>query len=527
MRLHRTSLLAAVLVALLAGGYSERAAAQTPPNVLVVLTDDQRWDTLDFMPTVQNELAAKGVTFSNAFVVNAVCCPSRASLLTGRWSHSTGVWSVFSPHGIERFDDSSTLATWLDAAGYRTALLGKYLNGYLTEYVPPGWDDWFGFTLEARHYFDYGATEGGAAIPSTALWFGSEPEDYATDVLADRAEAFVRSAGPEPFFLYVAPKAPHIDIGQSTTPAPRHAGTFDDLPPYSSPATRERNLSDKPRYVRKGRAAGVVRLRRTQLESLLAVDELVAGLLAALDDTGKLADTLIVFTSDNGYLWGEHNRTRKIVPYEPSIRVPLVVRWDAGGLTQQTVAQPVLNVDVAPMIADAAGIAAPGAKGRSPLPLARGEQTAWRTRFLFESAIGGGWPVPAYCAFRGERWKYVQYHTGEEEIYDLRRDPYELRNIRRKQEAMAMRYRERVARSKCRPPGMRLLEACTISGTGKSDTLRGTRRPDWICAGAGRDVIDVRRGRADTVDCGPGRDTVYAEPRDKVAKNCERVVRST
>ena len=517
--LTRRSLVIALLTLALA------PAASAQPSVVMIVTDDQRWDTLDVMPTVQAELVGKGVTFTNAFAVNPVCCPSRASILTGTWSHTNGVWDVAGDHGgFQRFDDSSTLATWLDAAGYRSGMLGKYLNGYKgTVYRPPGWDEWFAFTSNPNAYFDFGATDG-----TSELLFGSDPGEYATDVLAERADAFIRSAGSEPLFLYLAPKAPHIGgPGRPSTPAPRHAGAFAGLDPWQPPNLNEPQAGDKPLHIRSLAPVPleeIAGLRQTNLESLLAVDEMVARVLAALADTGRLEDTLIVLTSDNGFGWGEHRRAHKIVPYEESIRVPLVVRWDALGAVGTRDAAS-LNVDLAPTIAAAVGVDAPGAEGRDLLPLLRGEPVRWRKRFLIEAWMRPKWRIPPYCGFRGERWKYVQYETGEEELYDLAQDPYELRSLHRTLLPVAMRHRQLVRQSPCRPPGYTPLPDCTRYGTSGPDVIRGRLRPEWICARGGRDVIRAREGGRDVVRCGRGRDVAYVDRADSV-RGCEIVKRS-
>jgi arylsulfatase A-like enzyme len=305
----------------------------------------------------------------------------------------------------------------------------------------------------------------------------------------------------------------------SAEPAPRHKGRYAGAvasPP--STALNEADMSDKPRYLQnreKLPADGLAELRQDQAETLLAVDDAISRILSALETSGKLADTLIVFTSDNGYLWGEHRLANKGVPYEEALRVPLVMRWDARGLAgvDRRVA---LNVDLAPTIADAVGIGAPKAEGRSLFSDNR------RSGFLFEG-YDPPWP-PAYCGYR-ERWKYVQYRTGEEELYDLRTDRFE--RLNRADVAayrpLVMDYRVRVARSRCNPPGFTPLPACSRSGTNGDDVLRGTRWRDWICAGRGADVIHARRGGRDLIRCGPGRDVAYADPRDLVRPGCESV----
>lgn len=431
MRVHRTiaaiALLVLAVLAVLAPG---RALSQEgPPDVVVIVTDDQRWDTLGAMPVVQRELVARGASFPDAFVVNPVCCPSRASILTGAYSHTTGVYRQAPPFGrFEWFRDGSTLATWLDDAGYTTGLFGKYLDGYqhagLTGYVPPGWDRWVAFIRSA--YRDYKLS-----VDGRVRGFGSASEDYSTDVLAREAEGFVRRA-EGPLFLYLAPAAPH----GPAPPAPGDEDAFADLPPWRPASYDEADVSDKPSWVRSlprldaAERERIDTLRRNQLASLLAVDRAVQRVLGALRETGRLRDTLIVYTSDNGLSWGEHRWSKKEAPYEEVIRVPLVVRWDAGGvLAGSTPDAQALNVDLAPTIADATAVAAPDIEGRSLLPVLRGErEPAPREDFLIEHLAGTN-PVPTYCAVRSRDWTYVRYTDGQEELYDLREDPSQLRNL--------------------------------------------------------------------------------------------------
>jgi N-acetylglucosamine-6-sulfatase len=422
---------AALLLALLALQAAGPALAQEgpPPDVVLVVTDDQRFDTLWAMPAVQRELVARGASFPDAFVVNPICCPSRASILTGAYSHTTGVYRQAPPFGrFDWFRDGSTLATWLDDAGYTTGLFGKYLDGYqhagLTGYVPPGWDRWVGFVHAG--YVDHKLS-----VDGSVRSFGSAPEDYSTDVLAREAEAFVRET-EGPLFLYLAPAAPH----GPAPPAPADEGAFADLPAWRPPSYDEADVADKPSWVRAlppldaAERERIDALRRNQYGALLSVDRAVGSLLDALRETGRLRNTIVVFTSDNGLAWGEHRWSKKEAPYEEVIRVPLVVRWDAGGVlvgsTPDTLA---LNVDLAPTIAEAAGIPAPGAEGRSLLPALRGlDDPAAREDVLVEHLAGTN-PVPTYCAVRSRAWLYVRYTDGEEELYDLRSDPWQLRNL--------------------------------------------------------------------------------------------------
>ncbi|MFL5766464.1 MAG: sulfatase-like hydrolase/transferase [Actinomycetota bacterium] len=419
------------------------ASAATPPNIVLILTDDQRWDSLWAMPTVQSDLVDHGVDFTNAFVTNSSCCPSRASILTGEYSHSTGVYSSAEDGpqaGFASFRDSSTIATWLQGAGYRTALIGKYLNGYTPDhisYVPPGWNRWVAFATKGEGgaaYYDYDLSVGGAGKAGTAVSYGSDASDYSTDVLSKYATSFIRQTDPsKPLFLDFTPKAPHGPY----TPAPRDAEAFPDLAPNRPPSYNESDVSDKPAYIRDLQPfAGA---EQTTLDaqyqdayrSLLAVDRAVGSIVTALSDTGRLDNTLIVFASDNGLLWGEHRYHGKQLAYDESIRVPLVIRDDNLGLADGSMDPHVVaNIDFAPTFADVAGSAAPGAEGGSLLPLLTQSNPQWRSDLLVEHeqrVFKDSYPT--FCAVRSPDLAYTAYGTGEEELYDVNADPYELQNL--------------------------------------------------------------------------------------------------
>ena len=409
-------------------GAAPATAAARKPDIVLILTDDMRVDMLWAMPTVQSELVAKGIEFTNGYVSNPLCCPSRASILTGRYSHGNGVYTNHpkQPYGgFPAFRDRSTVATWLHAGGYRTGLFGKYLNGYSGTYVPPGWDKWF-VTYDNGAFYDYTASADGVLRT-----FGSDPADYGTDVLARRVTDFIRSTDPaRPLFAYFAPHAPH----GPATPAPGDEKAFSDLPRWRPPSYDEANVSDKPAYIQKRDllaetyAAGVDRFRLSQYRSLLAVDRAVSEILDTLEKTGRLSNAVIVFTSDNGFLWGEHRWRSKVVPYEESIRVPFVVRADSMIASPRSDGHLVLNVDLAPTFAQLAGVGAPGAEGRSLLPLLSSPTVPWRTDFLLEHLERGPRGVPTYCGVHSQQFVYVNYGTGEEELYDLVRDPHQLSN---------------------------------------------------------------------------------------------------
>jgi arylsulfatase A-like enzyme len=405
-----------------------------PPDIVFIVTDDMRLDQLWAMPVVNSRLAGHGMTFTNAFVPNPWCCPSRASILTGTYSHTNLVYRNSPPYGgYASFDASSTLATWLDGAGYHTGLVGKYLNGYRTG-TPPGWDEWHAFSggvlNEGGAYYDYDFVDNGLISHR-----GEAPSDYSTDVVADRAETFIRDApAQKPLFLYFAPFAPH----GPPIPADRHATAFSSVGFEPRPRSfNERDVSDKPTYIRTkprltdGDIVGVDSGRRKMLRTLLAVDEAIARVLTTLRDTGRLGSTLILFSSDNGLLRGEHRWTSKQAPYEEAIRIPLVIRYDPLTGDGETDGHLVLNIDWAPTVADLAGVEAPGADGMAMTALLAGTpRPKWRREFPIEHLQGGtDDPVPTYCAVRTRTAKYVAYSTKEEELYDLVHDPFELHNL--------------------------------------------------------------------------------------------------
>ena len=424
-----------------------RCAGGRRPNVVFIVTDDQRWDTLSAMPTVQ-ALAAEGVRFTNAFAPTPICAPSRASMLTGLYARNTGVLTNDRPDGgAVRFvgTDTSTLATWLQDAGYTTGMFGKYMVGYFRQcppnaanaYLPPGWDDWQVFRNQA--YYNYDLVENGAMAS-----YGATAADYSTDLVAARAVQFIERANGQPFFVHVGTAAPHSDLLDAPPPAPRHAGMYDGFPAWRPPAYDEPEFADKPVWMQSlPRAMDLFSFvftyetwvdvfRRAQLTSLAAVDEAVADIAAALEATGEADNTVIVFTSDNGYLWGEHRAfTKKSFAFDESIRIPLVVRLPPGASPPRDETGLALNIDIAPTLAELAGVT-PGTPvdGRSLVPLLRNQQPSWRSEVLLEFYSSPDSGVPTYVGVRTAEWKYVEYPTEEEfELYDLANDPGELTNL--------------------------------------------------------------------------------------------------
>jgi N-acetylglucosamine-6-sulfatase len=443
---------AALLLASALSGCKSSPVHSSAPSIVFILTDDQRWDTLNGMPNVESRLVAHGVTFTNGFVSDPLCCPSRASILTGEYAHSTGVWQNKEPYGgFKAFhQDRSTIATWLRRAGYHTALFGKYLNRYTGTYVPPGWEKWeaiAGAVDPYNLYYRYNLNIDGHLVKH-----GTNEEDYSTNVLADDAVDYIRRTSGS-LFLYFAPYGPHAPA----TPAPEDAGQISKLRPARPPSFNEADVSDKPEWVRRLRPLGPIEDRKIDIlrdktyATLHSVDRAVGRILDALADTGRLHNTLIVFMSDNGFLFGEHRFFNKAVPYEEAIRVPLVVRYDRLIPGPRTDDHLVVNIDVAPTFADFAGVAARGAEGRSFMPLLANAHAPWRSEFLVEHM--NLLHVPSFCGVRSTEFMYVHYATDEEELYDLAKDPHEMQNVVR-DPAMADVLRELRDREKelCNPP---------------------------------------------------------------------------
>jgi arylsulfatase A-like enzyme len=438
--LPRASVALALVVALVAGVVGialvversrARSTATARPNLVLIVTDDQRWDTLWAMPNVRSLLARHGVTFSHAVVSTSNCCPSRATLLSGEYSHHTGVLSDALPYAAPSFDARSTLATWLHDAGYRTALVGKYLNRYdlLSPRIPPGWDQWDAISSRSiTQYYHYDLNQDG-----TIHHYGVQADDYSTTVLGRLALGFVTKT-PSPFFLYFAPIAPHLP----SSPAPGDGQVFARLPDVSTPAFNEPDVSDKPwgpatQPLDPDQVAYVNRIRRHALDSLLAVDRFIATLVHALAARGTLGRTIIAFTSDNGFLFGEHRLVGKVWPYDESIRVPLVVRTPWIGAPGRVDDHLVSNVDLAATLTQLAAVQ-PGLPqdGHSLVPFlgSRASSTPWTNEALIEDlepqeARG----PPPFVGIRTDAYLYVRYRNGWRELYDLRTDPYEQRNL--------------------------------------------------------------------------------------------------
>ncbi|HEU5038112.1 MAG TPA: sulfatase [Nocardioides sp.] len=451
------------------------------PNVVVIMLDDMRVDDLRFAPHARRLIGGAGITFENSFSPYPLCCPARASFLTGTYAHNHGVLWHEPPSGYAAFDDSRTLATSLAAVGYRTGYVGKYLNGYgpmrslvsgepSYRYVPRGWTDWRA-SIDPRvrgihggtyHYFDLPLNVNGHVD-------NTHRGEYSSNVIG--AEAVVMehrfAASEAPFFLYVNFVAPHLGGRERGDPPswvrdssgrrwdfrtpgrPRRVrGHFDGLidrgagmPRGGGPA--ERDISDKPASFRNVPEPGAYErwalreLTRQRAESVYATDRQVALLLRALRETGAWDDTVVVFTSDNGYFLGEHRRrSGKIRAHEPSLRVPLLVTGP-GMRSGEHRYDPASTVDLTATIVDLAGARPPRTPdGHSLVPALRGGDQGWHSAVVTESGTPGRLPhVPGFddkrtaIGLRTARFSYIVNRREGNELYDLLEDPLENRNV--------------------------------------------------------------------------------------------------
>lgn len=465
--------LAFFAVALLAGAAAAavapagRAAATVgdpaelpPPNVVLIMTDDQPASTATplAMPNLHRLLVDQGTSFSNYVVTTPLCCPSRATTITGQYGHNNG---VLRNDYADLLGKANVLPTWLQKAGYNTAHVGKFLNGYGSflgsqKEVAPGWDLWF-TQFENKAYYDWKASKNGRPI-----FYGSDDSDHLTEVTNRRAAVWTRKLvkKPEPFYLQLDYYAPHGSTGRDRRclfgpePAPRDEGLFDQLPLAQPPNFNEADVSDKPSFIRgrpligPGAVEQITRRYRCTLESLRAVDRGIAKVYNKIARRGELGRTIFIFTSDNGYYFGEHRIDRgKREPYDENLRMPLTVvvppAYRDGAPRAAEVDDLTANIDLAPTILDLTGA----------LPCRRASKCrrldGRSLRPLLSGAGGGAFAGREIlvelnsCQYRGvrtEREMYLEYGSGPlptndrckptaVEHYDIVDDPYQLDNI--------------------------------------------------------------------------------------------------
>lgn len=454
-------MLAAAVLALLACAPAAHAAG---PNVVLIMTDDQTVRDLQVMPHTRAAIGAQGVTFTDYRAAYPLCCPARATMLTGQYPHNHHVLGNHKPQGsYARLDKRHTLPVALSAHDYVTAHLGKYLNGYELEpfrNIPPGWSNWHGLLRTYRMY-GYVLNENGTAHTYGHL---HQPNKrlYQTNVLRRIATRFIRGRAHKerPFYLSLAFLAPHAEIfdgvSHAVRPDPGDVGRFASKPLPRGPAFDEADISDKPPWLRDQLAhhltapqiGAITRRFHARQESLLAVDRAVEAIVDTLRDTGQLRGTYVIFTSDNGFMEGQHRiQTGKLVAYEPATALPLLMR--GPGIPAARVSrEPVIDADLAPTILDMTNSRHNGwtIDGRSMLPFAQapGRPRTSRPRLMEigpqasqrgdldqdggRLRPGVAVKAPRYGGVATTRYRYMRYANGQEELYDLARDPDQLDN---------------------------------------------------------------------------------------------------
>ncbi len=421
----------ALLVAPLQAAEAQRATEDARPNVLFILTDDQSRLDAENMESLRSLVSSRGAKMSRAYATTPQCCPSRASFLTGKYTKNHGVLSNVKPYAWDAFRDSggdkSTVATWLNDAGYRVGYAGKYMNNYggqqnatTTTYVPPGYDAWWGWQGGRRDYgreFKINANGEIKSYNATNL--------HETDYLSDRAEGFVRNSEGRkaPWFFTLATNAPHTPHEALGRHAGEHAGDTMPLPP----SYQEEDVSDKPAWVETAAERMPPEEHegqwRNKMDDQEFIDDAIEDLTTALAETGQSDETYIIYAGDNGCANYANRVYCKGAPYEPSIGIPMSI---AGpGIEPQENPALVGNIDVAPTIADWADASVPAdVDGRSMAPILENPGADWRSSLMVD--FYSAHPYKGLLTSDGKR--YFEYETGEREYYDLDEDPWQLQN---------------------------------------------------------------------------------------------------
>ena len=435
-------MVAALTIVIAVGGFvfwrgePRVSVAATPKNIIVVLTDDQRFDTLWAMNKVNQRLVNNGVTFLNAFITTPICCPTRASLYSGGYfpKNTRVLTNNLENGGVLRYYDLNTIATLLQQNGYKTALIGKYLNGYdnkMAPIVPPGWDK-FVALKDDSDWNNFSVINGSSTWSATSTGTEVQITQYMTDYLRDQALAFIEQYKAVPFIVFINTKAPHAPA----TPASGDKNLFSNFT-NNRPSVNENNLNDKPQWVRDSADyADPNPFARDQLRSLQAVDRLVNQLWQRINLYNLVTKTHFVYTSDNGFLWGEHGLQRKAKAYEESIRVPLVIRSPEVVVKSSTTTLDVaVNLDLGATILRWGGVSTT-TDGLDLGPILRNEATkstwARENGIIFQNYGQENterYNPPLWLAWRTKLYKLVEYPTtGEKEFYDLTADPYEMQS---------------------------------------------------------------------------------------------------
>lgn len=411
MVFRRLRLIFFVLILLTAssGCFANNAAR---PNFLIIITDDQRLDSLPYMPTTVDRIFNQGVTFSKGYVTTPFCCPSRSSIFTGMYAHNHRVLKNSDPLNIE------TVMYALHENGYYTGMVGKYLNSWAGE-ARPEFDFWVSFKGGQSEYKD-------PVLNVNGTW-GTRP-GYITYLLSDYAMEFLDDAfaQPDPFLLIFAPNVPHTP----TRPADEDLPLYDQIPPYSVPSLNEEDMSDKPASIRNKPLLSEEELKklddeyRRQILTLIALDRKVGEILDKLEQSGELDNTVIIYLSDNGLHFGEHRLDTKSSLYEESVNVPFGMRYPALIPTPYIEDRLVANIDIAPTMYELAGLGIPyRVDGESLVNLFKPNKK-WRERLLLEA-----WPPRGvWSAIHTGRYVYAETEGDLSEFYDLEVDPYQMDN---------------------------------------------------------------------------------------------------
>jgi len=407
------SLVAGVVAALLASavaiGEPARADAQAPPNILVVVADDQPIATDAATPQIANWFADGGTTFTNAYVTDPLCCPSRASIISGRYPHNHGVEGNRPGQGKEDFDHELSIQTEIGAAGYRTGYVGKY---QLEPRSAPGFDAY----AITRGYFDRPLYNRNGRQGRVA---------YAPRFVFNRAGRLAERWSPEAWMIVVSPSSPH----EPNDPERRHRG---EKFPWDRPPNFHASPEEKPAYVEESQIdpKDAAQFRQRQLRALRSVDDGFMRLVGQLGELGELESTVVIFLSDNGVLWGHHGLMGKHVPYREAVRVPAYAR--GPGIPSGPSDRLVANIDVAPTLYRIAGVEPSYAVDGRDMIVGPGRETLLLEHL--RDHVGGGGKMglrnmPAWASLVTESEQYISYSTGEEELYDLESDPFQLTNL--------------------------------------------------------------------------------------------------
>ena len=490
------------------------ATTSKPPNIIFILVDDQRYDELGFLNPILDTpnldmLAQRGVFFENALVSTSLCSPSRATILTGQYMHNHGVVDNNTPLK----EDTATFPELLQVAGYRTALIGKWHMGGLSDEPRPGFDHWISFAGQGT----YLPTDRFGNVTLLNINGERVPQrGYITDELTDYAIEWLEAAkNAAPYFLYLSHKAVHSNF----TPAERHRDQYADVT-LELPASAELDKDNpgRPMWVRDQRNSfhgiefpyhnpevDLLEIQRNYHRTISAVDDSLGRILEWLDETGETDNTVVIYTSDNGFYFGEHGLIDKRSAYEESIRVPMILSAPGRFLEGTSLSAQVANLDIAPTILDLAGASIPEQfDGQSFKGLAEGSMNPahWRDAMLYEYFWEFNFPhTPTTFAIRTNDFKLIQYHGiwDTDELYDMRTDPQEMNNLIEKRDYLetVVTLRQRLYRLLTNSEGQNAIPYSYKYNQGAvfrngMATSTATHPPYWLKQGTEADLLDFK-----------------------------------